>query len=527
MNVYKYIVIGSGLAGLYTAHKASPYGSVLLLTKRALRESNSYNAQGGIAAVTDIEDDPEIHFNDTIIAGRGLCENEAVQILVEEGPKCIRDIIDEGMKFDNENGKLSLGLEGGHHRKRILHAGGDSTGRFMTEFLISKVESDENVHIRENMSVIDFLVKDGECYGVRCWNEVEDREEIIYGEHTFLTTGGTSAIYTRTTNPETSIGDGIAMAYNAGCRIMDMEFIQFHPSALYIEDSPRAFLISEAVRGEGAHLLNKAGKRFMMPVHELAELAPRDIVARSIFKQMAVDDQPFVRLSTKHIRPEKIRRRFPTILEKCAEYGYDLTKEIPIAPAAHYTVGGVASDLYGQSDIKRLYVCGEIASTGVMGANRLASNSLLECLVFAKRAIDKAHLTEPLGDIPEFGLQYSKDPSRAERYITLKNQIAHTLNNCAGIIRSELLLSTGLNLVKKEFRDLGEPKNEYYDEASRKLLTVAYLIMTGARFRKESRGGHYREDYPLLSEELTVHTVQRKGENLQTIPVNAEKKEIQ
>ena len=514
------MVIGSGLAGLYAAHKASAYGPVLGVTKKALRDSNSYNAQGGIAAVTDIEDNPEIHFTDTVIAGRGLCENRAVEVLVQEGPQRIKEIIAEGMKFDTENGKLSLGLEGGHHRKRILHAGGDSTGRYITEFLISKVQSDPNITIRENMSVIDFLTENGVCYGVRCWDEEKGCEELIYAEHTFLTSGGTSAIYTRTTNPETTIGDGIAMAYKAGCRIVDMEFIQFHPTSLYIEDSPKAFLISEAVRGEGAYLLDKEGRRFMLPIHELAELAPRDIVARSIFKQMALDDRPYVELSLKHLDPEKIRSRFPNILAKCAEYGYDLTDRIPVAPAAHYTVGGVASDLWGRSDISRLYVCGEIASTGIMGANRLASNSLIECLVFGRRAIERSVEAGPLDRIPHFAKLYHKDESQAERYFALKRQIAHMMNNCSGIIRSELLLSTGLNLVKKELRELGPERNEYYDEASRKLLTVARLIMTGARFRRESRGGHYREDYPQLREEFAVHTVQRAGEKLSTRKVN-------
>ncbi len=516
----KYLVIGSGLAGLYTAHKASAFGSVLVLTKRQLRESNSYNAQGGIAAVTTLEDDPEIHFTDTIIAGRGLCEDRAVEILVHEGPDRIREIIEEGMKFDTENGKLSLGLEGGHHRHRILHAGGDSTGKFITEFLISKVEADPNITIRENISVIDFLVKDGVCYGVRCWNETSGEEELIYAEHTFLTSGGTAAIYTRTTNPETTIGDGIAMAYNAGCRIIDMEFIQFHPTSLYIENSSKAFLISEAVRGEGAHLLDKSGKRFMLPIHELAELAPRDIVARSIFKQMAKDDRPYVMLSLKHLNADKIRSRFPNLVAKCAEYGYDMTDSIPIAPAAHYTVGGVASDMDGRTDIKRLYVCGEVASTGIMGANRLASNSLIECIVFANRAIAASAECGTLPAVPEFGKLYTKNDAARDAYVALKNQIAHTMNNCSGIIRSELLLSTGLNLVKTLRASLGPRKYEYYDEASRKLLTVAYLIMTGARFRRESRGGHYREDYPVLEEKFTLHTVQRIGEKLSVKSVN-------
>ncbi len=519
----KYLVIGTGLAGLYAAHKASSLGEVLIVTKKYIRDSNSYNAQGGIAAVTTIEDDPNIHFTDTVIAGRGLCEKKAVKILVNEGPERIHEIIDEGMQFDTENGKLSLGLEGGHHRNRILHAGGDATGKYITEFLISKVTDNPNITIRENISVIDFLVLDGVCYGARCWNEETDTEEIIYAEHTFLTSGGTSAIFTRTTNPETTIGDGIAMAYKAGCRIIDMEFIQFHPTALYIENSPKAFLISEAVRGEGAYLLDKDGKRFMLPIHELAELAPRDIVARSIFKQMAQDDRPYVILSLKHLDPQRIKNRFPTICARCSEYGFDLTDKIPVAPAAHYTVGGVASDLYGRSDIKRLYVCGEVASTGIMGANRLASNSLLECLVFGQRAIETSKEYSKILSYPTFEKMYHKDPSAAAKYISLKQLIAHTLNNCSGIIRSELLLSTGLNLIKTQLRELGDPKNEYYDEASRKLLTVAYLIMTGARFRKESRGGHYREDYPVLKEEYAVHTVQQISKKLETVKVNSKR----
>lgn len=519
MKKFDYLVIGSGLAGLYAAHKARLYGSVLLVTKKLVRDSNSYHAQGGIAAVTTIEDDPELHFTDTLIAGRGLCEDEAVKILVNEGPDRIHEIIDEGMQFDTENGKLALGLEGGHHRHRILHAGGDSTGKYITEFLLSKVLEDKEITIVENMSVIDFLVKDGECYGARAWDEVENKEILIYASHTFLTSGGTSAIYSRTTNPETTIGDGVAMAYNAGCRIMDMEFIQFHPSALYIEDSPKAFLISEAVRGEGAHLLNKAGKRFMLPIHELAELAPRDTVARSIFKQMADDDRPYVMLSLKHLNPEKIKSRFPNIYARCKENGYDMCDQIPIAPAAHYTVGGIASDHNGRSDVRRLYICGEVASTGIMGANRLASNSLLECLVYGNRAIKASREYGEVDVFPEFEKYFTKDESKLKDYIALRQSVAEILNNCAGIVRGETLLSTGLSFIKRERAKLSSAGNEYYAEASKKLLTVAFLIMTGARYRRESRGGHYREDYPTLKEEFTLHTVQKKGASLKTMPV--------
>ena len=312
MRKFDYIIVGSGLAGLYAAYRASFKGSVAVITKSFVRESNSFNAQGGIAAVTSLDDNPQIHKSDTLIAGRGLCEESAVDILVNEGPDRIEEIIADGMKFDTVNGALALGLEGGHHKRRILHAGGDSTGRWITEFVISKVSEKENITIYENTTLLDLLVKDGTCYGIRCWSQnpelEEDRDErqdgnevLIYADHVFLTSGGTSAIYARTTNPQTTIGDGLAIAYKAGCRIIDMEFIQFHPSGLYLKDSPKAFLISEAVRGEGAHLMGKDGKRFMVPIHELAELAPRDIVARSIYKQMQKDQMPYVTLSLKHL----------------------------------------------------------------------------------------------------------------------------------------------------------------------------------------------------------------------------------
>ncbi|MBQ2018136.1 MAG: FAD-dependent oxidoreductase, partial [Alistipes sp.] len=316
MLKFDYIVVGSGLAGLYAAWKASLKGSVAVITKSMIRESNSFNAQGGIAAVTSFDDDPEIHKSDTLIAGRGLCEDHAVEILVNEGPERIEEIIAEGMKFDTENGVLALGLEGGHHKRRILHAGGDATGRWITEFTISKVAERENITVFENTLLLDLLVKDKVCYGVRCWSDnpsltpnKEGEEVMLFADHVFLTSGGTSAIFARTTNPQTTVGDGVAIAYKAGCRIMDMEFIQFHPSGLYLKDSAQAFLISEAVRGEGARLFGKDGKRFMVPIHELAELAPRDIVARSIFKQMQQDGMPYVTLSLKHLDPEMILKR--------------------------------------------------------------------------------------------------------------------------------------------------------------------------------------------------------------------------
>lgn len=311
MRNYDYIIVGSGLAGLYTAYRASAYGKVALLTKSNIRESNSYFAQGGIAAVTGEDDAPLFHFQDTITAGRGLCDYPAVNVLVNEGPARIQELINDGMHFDTENGELALGLEGGHHQKRILHAGGDATGRMITNFVIDKVEHCPTVEIFDNHAVIALLQDEHGCYGVRCWDFNENREEVFSGHNVFLTSGGTSAIYKRTTNPHTTIGDGLALTYNAGCEIVDMEFIQFHPSAIYTPTG-EAYLVSEAVRGEGAHLLNQQGERFMVGKHELAELAPRDIVAQSIFQQMKEHHEDYVYLSLKHLDPERSRNVSPT-----------------------------------------------------------------------------------------------------------------------------------------------------------------------------------------------------------------------
>ena len=531
MRKFDYIIVGTGLAGLYAAWKASSKGKVAIITKALVRESNSFNAQGGIAAVTSEDDAPEIHKDDTLIAGRGLCEEHSVDILVNEGPQRIEEIIAEGMKFDSKNGILSLGLEGGHHKRRILHAGGDATGKWITEFTISKVLEQENIEIFENTLLLDLLVKDGECYGVRCWSEnpslTEEQggeEVLMYSNHVFLTSGGTSAIYARTTNPQTTVGDGVAIAYNAGCRIIDMEFIQFHPSGLYLKDSPQAFLISEAVRGEKAHLLNKAGKRFMVSIHELAELAPRDIVARSIFKQMLKDDMPYVTLSLKHLDSEMIKKRFPGIYAKCKDFGYDLTQEIPVAPAAHYSVGGVLSNSNGRTDLKRLYTCGEVSATGIMGANRLASNSLIECLVFANRAVEDSVKVGPAKEAPTFDKKYRKDCGNCDLYTETRSKVAAIMNRYAGIIRSEATLTEGLarlDAIEAELNVKAADRYEYFIEASRRLICVAKLIMAPALMRKESRGGHYREDYPCSDEAFVLHSVQQIGKDTETAPVNS------
>lgn len=519
MRYYDYIIVGSGLAGLYAAFKASAFGKVALLTKSNITESNSYFAQGGIAAVTDEDDAPALHFEDTIIAGRGLCDYPAVNILVNEGPQRIQELIDEGMHFDMEDGSLALGLEGGHHKKRILHAGGDATGRMVTSFMIEKVKDNPNIIIFENHSVIGLLQEDGKCFGVRAWNGETNEEQLFYATNTFLTLGGTSAIYKRTTNPDTTIGDGLALAYNAGCEIADMEFIQFHPSAIYTE-SEEAFLISEAVRGEGARLINQNGERFMPAIHELAELAPRDIVAQSIYRQMQKYHQEYVWLSLQHLNPDMIHHRFPNIFEKCRKLGIDMCDRIPVAPAAHYTVGGVRTDVYGQTNIHHLFVCGELASSGIMGANRLASNSLIECLVFGQRAVEAARKNKPENDIPDFSTTFYSNNNYAAGYIQLKKDISRIMTDYAGIIRCEKGLQDGLEQLEKLEQEIPAETNEYYAQISRNMVTVARLIILSALYRQESRGGHYREDFPENNDRYLYHIVQVKGQKIQTVSVD-------
>lgn len=513
------------MAGLYAAYHAAAYGKVALLTKSGITESNSYFAQGGIAAVTDEDDAPSLHFEDTIIAGRGLCDHPAVDILVNEGPERIQELLEAGMHFDMEDGSLALGLEGGHHRKRILHAGGDATGRMVTSFMISKVINHPRIDIFENHSVIGILEENNRCYGVRAWNLVTASEELYLAPNTFLMLGGTSAIYKRTTNPHTTIGDGLALAYNAGCEITDMEFIQFHPSALYTASS-EAYLISEAVRGEGAWLLDQNGERFMTAIHELAELAPRDIVSQAIYRQMHRYNQDFVWLSLKHLNPEKVRQRFPNIYEKCQEQGIDMCDRIPVAPAAHYMVGGVRTDLNGQTNIQNLYICGELASSGIMGANRLASNSLIECLVFGKRAVEASRHTGTSQAVPRFLPRYHCNSRYTPVYVQLKKDISQIMTVHAGIIRNGDLLQEGLDKLQLLETELPKEENEYYTLISHNLITVARLIIRSALYRKESRGGHFREDFPASDDACLQHIVQQKNKEIRTLPVNTQRKTV-
>lgn len=521
---FDYVVVGSGLAGLYSALCASRYGKVGLVTKADVTDSNSYNAQGGIAAVSGKDDDPEYHFEDTIVAGRGLCDYPAVEILVNEGPALIHDLMEKGMHFDvTESGRLALGLEGGHHRRRILHAGGDATGKFVTSFVLDLVRKEKNIEIIPHCALLGLLVTGDVCDGVRCWNSGTSSEYLIYGKNVILASGGAGAIYRRTTNPDTTTGDGIAAAYNAGCKVEDMEFIQFHPTALAKEGAP-CFLISEAVRGEGAWLLNLEGERFMLGAHELSELAPRDVVAQNIEAQIRKEGKGYVWLSLRHLDPEKIKSRFPTIYARCRKYGIDMCDRIPVAPAAHYTVGGVCCDENGESCIRHLYVCGEIASTGIMGANRLASNSLIECMVFAQRAVRdtlKQSGEDHSGHI--YREEFHLSPENEEFYRHIRKEVSDIVSEDAGIVRTGEGLEKGLAGLEELQRELqarsAEDPGEVCCRMAENLLTVALLVIRGALARKESRGCHFRADFPEEHETFRIHTVQQAGRDIAGIPV--------
>jgi L-aspartate oxidase len=509
------IVIGSGLAGLAAAYHSSRYGSVAIVTKSELDTSNSWFAQGGIAAVSTADDSPEFHIQDTLVAGRGLCDYDAVEILVNEGRERVKELIDMGMPFDRDSGgNILLGLEGGHSKRRILHAGGDATGKELTRFLLRKVVEKENITPFEFTAVVRLLVHDGWVYGVQGLDFYTGENIIFRGRSVIMATGGLSRVYSRSTNPHTATGDGIALAYQAGASIADLEFVQFHPTALYLPGK-EAFLISEAVRGEGAWLLNKKGERFMKEAHPLAELAPRDVVAYNIFRQMNNSGDECVYLSLTHLDSGHISERFATISQKLKEYGLDMTHDlIPVAPAAHYMVGGIRSGLHGETNLKGLFVCGEAASTGVMGANRLASNSLLECLVFGKRASEEAahgkHFKGKTGKLSPVTVS----PENEQQFLELKNEMAGLMSGNLGIIRSRNQMEQALTRFEEIYSMVKDHLNDYNLLKIKNIAEICILISRAAIIREESRGGHIREDFPAEDPRFRVHIIQESGKTV-------------
>ncbi|NCB39725.1 MAG: L-aspartate oxidase, partial [Erysipelotrichia bacterium] len=501
------LIMGSGAAGLSLAIRLADHCRVAVVCKEILRENSTIHAQGGIAAVLETTDSFSSHIRDTLIAGAGLCDPEAVKFTVENAPECIRWLLDLGIDFTrNETGAdtgYHLTKEGGHSHRRIIHSA-DSTGKNLEEILIKTAKSKPNIKIFENHIAIDVFKKNNHCLGAYIYNELEDRVDAFSAPKTVIATGGASKVYLYSSNPSVSSGDGIAIGYRAGCTVENMEFNQFHPTCLYHPQAGSS-LITEAMRGEGAHLLLPDGTRFMPRFDERAELAPRDIVARAI-------DYEMKRLGIRHVlldisfKPaDFIRSHFPGIYQKCLEIGIDITKEpIPVVPAAHYTCGGLKVNLNGQTSVDNLYAIGEASCTGLHGANRLASNSLLECLVFgassAKHILANFTKTEAVEQIPPW------DDSRVERareeVLLLHNweEIRRLMWNYVGIVRSNERLKRAesrINLLKAEIQDyyLRHRVNRNFIEL-RHLIVVAELIVKAAMQRKQSVGLHYNIDYP-------------------------------
>jgi L-aspartate oxidase len=498
-----FLVVGAGVAGLRAAIELAEAGEVVVIAKDSLRESSSEYAQGGIAVALSDDDEVELHEQDTLAAGDGLCNRDAVRTLVEEGPAVIQQLIEWGAEFDREGPRLSFGREGAHSRNRILHAHGDSTGREISRTLYQKASSLKNVQFRSFTAVTDLLVQDGEVAGVVACDSSTRRAVPLYARAVLLATGGLGRVYKETTNPDVATGDGVASAYRAGAEISDIEFVQFHPTALHVESAAR-FLLSEALRGEGGYLRNAAGERFMERYHPLKELAPRDVVSRSIVAEIERAGAPHVFLDLTHLPTGFVSSRFPRIFETCLRYGVDLTKEpAPVHPAAHYAMGGVRTDLDGRTTLPRLFAAGEVAANGVHGANRLASNSLLEGVVFGARTGTRMREWAGAPSLQSAPLPEPHFPSFSEEQLRLL-----VWEKC-GILRSgEGLTAACLRLLSISWRRCSEPNRELFE--LRSMFEVACLIASCALAREESRGGHYRTDFPDKSPQFQKHSLVTK-----------------
>ncbi len=521
-----FLVIGSGIAGLTYAlkvAKAHPDKTVTVITKTDADETNTKYAQGGIAGVWDEKDSYEKHIEDTLVAGDGLCNEQVVEIVVKEGPERIKEIIEYGAMFDkDEMGEYSLGKEGGHSENRILHHK-DVTGKEMERALLSEMAKTSNLNLIKHCFVLDIITQhhlgylvtkstpDITCYGVYVLNLNTHQIEKILSKITLMASGGNGQVYRTTTNPRIATGDGVAMVYRAKGRIENMEFIQFHPTALFEPGISPSFLITEAVRGDGGILRNKQGEAFMESYDVRKDLAPRDIVARAIDNEMKKNGTEHVYLDCRHMDKEKFIHHFPNIYEKCLSIGIDVAKDmIPVAPAAHYSCGGIKTDEFGRTSIKNLYACGECASTGLHGANRLASNSLLEAMVFGHRcyldSIEKVNALAFETLIPDWKIKGTGEPKEMILITQSRKELEQIMSDYVGIVRTDVRLKRAmkrLDLLFEETEDLYRTTKVSPQLCElRNLISVGYLIVKGAEFRKESRGLHFNTDHPEKSDLL-------------------------
>jgi len=516
-----FIVIGSGVAGLRASIELARTGArVTVLTKDKTSESNTEYAQGGVAVVLSDDDNAELHEEDTLFAGAGLCDEKAVETLVVEGTKYIQQLIEWGTEFDREGGRLVFTKEAAHSRRRILHAHGDSTGKEIIRALIARARQEKTILLMPFANTESLIVQNGRCVGVRFLDPILRAPREIYAKAVILCTGGAGQLFLHTTNPSVATGDGMAMAYFAGAEMADMEFIQFHPTALNLENAPR-FLLSEAMRGEGGILRNASGERFMSRYDDLLELAPRDVVSRSIVAEMRRIGTRTVFLDMTAHTEEFLKNRFPKIYETCLFYNLNIAKDLlPVSPASHYCMGGVRTDLHGRTTVSGLYAAGEVACTGVHGANRLASNSLLEGLVFGARAGEAAL------ENSKFKIQNSKLESESESQSSeigiataVKKRVKRVMWERVGILRD----GDSLNRALREFKQISMAN---LGTSSRNFVTLAKLIATAALWREESRGGHFRTDFPDRDDaNWDVHSIQKSGAEISlSKKINFEKK---
>lgn len=517
-----FLILGSGIAGLVCALKLAKHGSVAIVTKKQKADSNTNYAQGGIAAVFDPDDSYEKHIKDTLEAGAGLCNKQAVELIVKEGPERVNQLSQLGVNFTKKNnGKYDLGREGGHHVNRIVHVK-DHTGRDVERALIQAIKNEPKIKIFENHIAIDLITEhhiltpshSGEeklnCWGAYVLDEKENKVERYLAKATLIATGGCGRVYLHTTNPSIATGDGVAMCYRAGAEIANMEFMQFHPTTLYHPQAD-SFLISEAVRGFGGRLLTKNGDSFTQKYHPMGDLAPRDIVARAIDNELKKHGDSFVYLDITHKNPQDIKDHFPQIYNKCSSFKIDITKEpIPVVPAAHYACGGVVTDLKGRTCIQGLYACGEVTCTGVHGANRLASNSLLEALVFSHKCAEEMISFIQSNNFAFPPIPYWDDSAtfNSEEWILISHdelEIKNIMWDYVGIVRSILRLERGLSrirLIKQEIENFYRRTKVTQGLIElRNMATVAQLIIQSAWMRRESRGLHYMTDYQKTDDE--------------------------
>ncbi|MGE3154734.1 MAG: L-aspartate oxidase [Nitrospiraceae bacterium] len=493
-----FLVIGSGVAGLRAALEFGRAGRVLMVTKGLPFESSSIYAQGGVAVALSEEDDVAVHLRDTLKAGHGLCRKEAVRVLVEEGPARIHELIRWGAQFDKAGGQFAFAREAAHSRSRILRARGDATGNEMVRVLMAEARRSPHIQSIDHFFTVDLVVVDGGCRGAIVLNELTGEKSVIPARAVVLATGGAGQVYARTTNPASATGDGMAMASRAGALLEDMEFVQFHPTALYLPSSP-PFLLSEAIRGEGGQLRNSTGELFMHRYHPDGALAPRDIVARAIWAEMAATRARHVYLDVTHLNPDFVKQRFPTIYATCLRYDIDMTEEwIPVSPSAHYMMGGVRTDLNGATTVPGLFAAGEVACSGVHGANRLASNSLLEGLVFGARAARAALASArlPVSALPSVQELEGATQARLDDAEKLRSSLRRLMWGRVGIVRVGESLAKAVAQLTRWSKQVARPFGTRVELEVKNLVQVASCIGEAALWRENSIGAHYRADHP-------------------------------